>query len=186
MAQSVKAGVDSVPGCEGILLQIPETLSPEILAKMHAPPKPDVPLADPQDLANYDGLIFGVPTRYGSAAAQVKAFMDATGGLWQKGALVGKPAGIFVSTGTQGGGQETTALTFIGQFAHHGLIFVPASYSMGAKLFDTTEVRGGSPWGAGTFAGADGSRQPSELELEFAHHQGAHFAAIAKKLAAPQ
>lgn len=180
----MKAGVDSIEGCEGVLLQIAETLPASVLEKMHAPPKPDVPIVDPHDLANYDGLIFGVPTRYGAAAAQVKALMDATGGLWQKGALVGKPAGIFVSTASQGGGQETTALTFMGQFVHHGMVFVPIGYTMGEKMFATEIAHGGSPWGAGTFAAPDGSRQPSEVELELARHQGAYFAKVAKKLAA--
>ena len=148
------------------------------------PPKPDVPVVDPFTIDQYDAFLFGIPTRFGSMSAQMKAFFDATGGLWQKGALCGKPAGIFVSTGTQGGGQETTALTPITQPAHHGLIFVPTGYSLGADLFDTGTVRGGSPYGAGTFAGADGSRQPSDLELKFAEHQGKYFAGVAKKLSA--
>lgn len=98
-------------------------------------------------------------------AAQMKAFFDATGGLWQKGALAGKPASMFTSTATQGGGQETTLLTAVTQLAHHGMIYVPAGYSAGAGLYDVEHARGGSPWGAGTLAGADGSRQPSEIEL---------------------
>ena len=117
-------------------------------------------------------------------AAQMKAFLDATGGLWRDQALAGKPAGVFVATGTQGGGQETTALTAVTQLTHHGMLFVPLGYTFGAGMFGVDEVRGGSPYGAGTFAGADGSRTPSEAELAIARHQGTYFAGIAKKLKA--
>mmetsp|Transcript_13677 Transcript_13677/g.41358 ORF Transcript_13677/g.41358 Transcript_13677/m.41358 type:complete len:145 (+) Transcript_13677:102-536(+) len=124
MAEEVKAGVEEA-GYEVELLQIPETLSDDVLGKMGAPPKSDVPIADPKKLGEYDGFLFGFPTRFGAAPAQVKAFFDATGGLWMSGGLVGKPAGLFFSTGTLGGGQETTALTFVTQFVHHGMIYVP-------------------------------------------------------------
>ena len=185
MAECVVKGINAVDGCEAVLLQVPETLPTEVLEKMHAAPKPeDVPIADPHTLPEFDGFVFGIPTRFGMMPAQMKAFFDATGGLWQSGALVGKPAAVFVCTGTQGGGQETTALTTITQLAHHGMIFVPVGYSFGAQLFDTEVVRGGSPYGAGCYAGAGGSRQPSELELAHAEHQGKYFAAVAKKLAA--
>ena len=116
------------------------------------------------------------------AAAQMKAFMDSTGGLWMKGALIGKPAGIFFSTGTQGGGQETTALTFVTQLTHHGMIFVPLGYA-DPTIFNMEEVHGGSPYGSGTFAGPDGSRMPSDLEKGLAHTQGKNFGSIVKKLA---
>eukprot|EP01083_Nonionella_stella_P090987 254319_1 len=129
MAQAIKEGVDSVSGCEGILYQVPETLPSEVLGKMHAPPKDeDVPIITASELENADGIIFGIPTRFGMAASQMKSFMDSTGGLWQGGKLMGKPAGIFVSTGTQGGGQETTAMTWVTQLAHHGMIYVPTGY----------------------------------------------------------
>jgi NADPH-dependent FMN reductase len=108
MAQSIAKGINSVDGCEAVLLQVQETLSPEILAKMHAPPKPDVPVVNVAELPSYDGFMFGMPTRFGMMAAQMKAMFDATGGHWQSGALVNKPAGIFFSTATQNGGQETT------------------------------------------------------------------------------
>eukprot|EP00243_Klebsormidium_subtile_P003078 TRINITY_DN16226_c0_g1_i1.p1 TRINITY_DN16226_c0_g1~~TRINITY_DN16226_c0_g1_i1.p1 ORF type:complete len:291 (-),score=56.71 TRINITY_DN16226_c0_g1_i1:429-1301(-) len=183
LAEAIKAGVDSVDGVEGHLYQVPETLPEEVLEKMHAPPKPDIPIIDPKKLTEADGLIFGFPTRYGMMAAQFKAFLDATGSLWQTQALAGKPAGIFVSTGTQGGGQETTALTAITQLAHHGMIFVPVGYKYGPSLFDVNEVRGGSPYGAGTFAG-DGSRQPTKTELGLAEFQGKHIAEVTLKLAA--
>jgi len=184
MAQAVKKGIDSVSGCEGILLQVAETLPQEVLAKMHAAPKPDVPIIDPHDLPSYDGIIFGIPTRFGMMSAQMKALFDATGGLWQSGALVGKPVATFFSTASQGGGQETTALTAITQFAHHGMIYVPVGFSFGAGMFGLDEVRGGSAYGAGTLAGGDGSRQPSENELGQATHQGTLFAGVVKKLAA--
>lgn len=99
----MKKGVDAIPGCEGVLLQVAETLPQEVLDKMHAPPKPDVPVINPQDLPLYDAFLFGIPTRFGMMASQVKALFDATGGLWQSGALVGKPAGVFISVATQGG-----------------------------------------------------------------------------------
>ncbi|RRT51688.1 hypothetical protein GW17_00017058 [Ensete ventricosum] len=119
---------------------------------MGAPPKSDAPIITPNDLAEADGILFGFPTRFGMMAAQFKAFLDATGGLWRTQALAGKPAGLFFSTGSQGGG-----------------------------MFEMEKVKGGSPYGAGTYAG-DGSRFPSELELEQAFHQGKYFASIAKKL----
>jgi len=182
MADAVKDGLESA-GCEATLLQVPETLPSEVLEKMHAPEKSSDAVADPHALPEYDGIIFGIPTRFGMAASQMKAFMDSTGGLWLAGKLVGKPAGIFFSTGTQGGGQETTALTFITQLTHHGMVYVPIGYSS-PKLMDMNEIHGGSPYGAGCLAGPDGSRQPSDLELSVAKHQGEYFAGVVKKLAA--
>ncbi|OIW10495.1 hypothetical protein TanjilG_00433 [Lupinus angustifolius] len=137
---------------------------------MGAPPKSDVPIITPDELPEADGLLFGFPTRFGLMAAPFKAFMDANGGLWRTQALAGKPAGIFYSTGSQGGGQEISSL-----------IFVPIGYTFGAGMFEMESVKGGSPYGAGTFAG-DGSRQPTELELAQAFHQGKYFAGFAKKL----
>ncbi|KAK8706108.1 hypothetical protein V6N13_049685 [Hibiscus sabdariffa] len=159
LAEEIKKGAASVEGVEATLWQ---TLSEEILGKMSAPPKSDVPIITPNDLAEADGFIFGFPTRFGMMSAQFKAFMDATGGLWRTQQLAGKPAGIFYSTGSQGGGQETTPLTAITQLVHHGMIFVPIGYSFGAGMFEMEQVKGGSPYGAGTYAG-DGSRMPSEL-----------------------
>jgi NAD(P)H dehydrogenase (quinone) len=183
LADEVKKGVEEA-GCECDLLQVPETLSDEVLAKMGAPPKdPEVPIATVSTLSDYDGFMFGIPTRFGAAGCQMKSFWDATGSLWQSGALVGKPAGIFISAGTQGGGMETTALTWITQLTHHGMLFVPMGYS-NPKMFTMDEVHGGSPYGCGTFAGADGSRMASDLEKELAVHHGKHFAGIASKLAA--
>lgn len=153
-----------------------------VLTKMHAPPKDEaVPVITAADLPKADGIIFGIPTRFGMMASQLKALFDSTGSLWQTGALVGKPAGIIVSTATQGGGQETTALTAITQLTHHGMIFVPQGYTNPA-MFNMEEVHGGSPYGPGTFAGADGSRQPSAIELDCARSYGTHFAGVAGAL----
>jgi NAD(P)H dehydrogenase (quinone) len=181
LAQEIQKGASSVEGVEAKLFQVPETLPAEVLGKMGAPPKTEVPTITPSELTEADGIIFGFPTRFGMMAAQMKAFFDSTGGLWRGQELAGKPAGIFYSTGSQGGGQETTPLTAITQLTHHGMIFVPVGYTFGAGMFEMEQIKGGSPYGAGTFAG-DGSRQPSELELGQAFHQGKYFAGIAKKL----
>lgn len=185
LAKKIKEGIDSVDGAEGILYQVKETLPPEVTAKMHIPPQPsDIPFADTHNLTEADGFIFGFPTRYGGVPAQFKAFWDATGGLWTSGKLNGKPFGLFTSNGTLGGGQEVTLLSSLSNFIHHGMIYVPLGYSFGPPLFSLDEVRGGTPWGAGTYAGADGSRQPSKLELDIAEHQGKYTAGVIKKLAA--
>lgn len=175
LAKSVQAGVQAAGG-QADLYQIPETLSDEVLALMHAPPKSDDPVISPNDLSKYDGFLFGIPTRYGTQSAQWRAFWDATGGLWAKGELQGKYCGVFISTASAGGGQEVTALNSISTFTHHGLIFVPLGYKNAFGLLSNLEeVHGGSPWGAGTFAAGDGSRQPSKLELELAEVQGKTF-----------
>ena len=133
-------------------------------------------------IVDYDGVLFGVPTRYGNMSAQWKTFWDKTGGIWASGGYWGKYAGLFVSSGTMGGGQESTAIACMSTLAHHGMIYVPLGYKTTfATMSDVSEVRGGSPWGAGTFAGADGSRQPTEKELLLATEQGkAFFQAVAK------
>ncbi|KIK42330.1 benzoquinone reductase [Suillus luteus UH-Slu-Lm8-n1] len=181
MAEAVKSGIESAGGSSTIY-QITETLPDEVLAKMHAPAKPAYPIITPSELADFDAFIFGVPTRYGNFPAQWKAFWDGTGGLWVSGALAGKFAGVFVSTGTPGGGQEATVINSLSTLAHHGIIYVPMGYkNTFAQLSNMSEVRGGSPWGAGTFAGPDGSRQPSALELELATLQGKGFWEIVSK-----
>ncbi|KAI5386365.1 hypothetical protein KIW84_072770 [Lathyrus oleraceus] len=185
LAEEIKKGAASVEGVEAKLWQVPETLPEDVLGKMGAPPKSDVPIITPNELTEADGLLLGFPTRFGMMASQFKAFLDATGGLWRTQALAGKPAGIFYSTGSQGGGQETTPLTSITQLVHHGMIFVPIGYTFGAGMFEMENVKGGSPYGAGTYAG-DGSRQPTDLELAQAFHQGKYFAGIAKKLKGSQ
>lgn len=184
LARKVAEGINAQPDCSAELYQVPEILPEDVLEKMHAPAKSDVPVVDPKMLPEADAFVFGFPTRFGMMCSQMKSFFDATGSLWQAGALLGKPATCFTSTGTQGGGQETTLLTAATQLAHHGMIYVPVGYSQGGPQFDVSAVKGGSPWGAGCLAGADGSRQPSEVELSFAKHQGAHFAPLAKKLTA--
>ncbi|KAM0876223.1 hypothetical protein ACQ4PT_036315 [Festuca glaucescens] len=182
LAEEIQKGVSSVEGVEVKLWQVPETLCEEELTKMGAPPKrDDVPVISPAELADADGLIFGFPTRFGMMPAQFKAFMDGTSELWCPQRLAGKPAALFFSTGCQGGGQETTALTAITQLVHHGMTYVPVGYTFGAGMFEMEQVKGGSPYGSGTIAG-NGSRVPTELELQQAFHQGKYFAGIAKKL----
>ena len=150
---------------------------------MHAPPKPDYPIADSHTLEKYDAFLFGVPTRYGNFPAQWKTFWDTTGGQWAQGAYWGKYAGVFVSTGTPGGGQESTVIATLSTLTHHGLIYVPLGYKTAFPILaNLNEVRGGSPWGAGTFAGADGSRQPTALEIELATTQGESFGTAISKV----
>ncbi|KZT20849.1 benzoquinone reductase [Neolentinus lepideus HHB14362 ss-1] len=183
LAEAVKAGIESAGG-EAKIFQVPETLSEDILKALYAPPKPAYPVIAPAELATFDAFLFGIPTRYGNYPAQWKAFWDATGQLWASGALAGKYAGLFVSSASPGGGQESTAIAVMSTLAHHGIIYVPLGYkSTFAQLTNLTELRGGSPWGAGTFAGGDGSRQPSALELEVATIQGKTFYETVAKVA---
>lgn len=177
LAEAEKKGIEKAGGTAD-LYQIPETLSDEVLAKMHAPPKPtDIPaLDDPTILTKYDGFLLGIPTRYGNFPGQWKAFWDKTGGIWSSGGYYGKHAGLFISSGSPGGGQESTAIAAMSTLAHHGIIYVPLGYAKAfPQLTNMNELRGGSPWGAGTFAGGDGSRQPTPLELEIATIQGEVF-----------
>jgi len=144
---------------------------------MRAPPKPDYPIITPEILATYDAFLFGIPTRYGNSPAQWRTFWDATGGLWAKGAFAGKYAGVFVTVGTQGGGQEETIQSTLSTLVHHGIIFVPLGYkNVFPQLNSMEEIHGGSPWGAGGFAGADNSRTLTALEHEIARIQGKTFA----------
>ncbi|KAL9249236.1 putative NAD(P)H dehydrogenase (quinone) FQR1-like 2 [Drosera capensis] len=189
LARRIKLGADSVPDVQSTLLRVPETLSPDTLAEMRAPQRTGheedevQEIVRVEELEECDGVLFGFPTRFGAMAAQMKAFFDRMGGvLWEGQRLAGKPAGFFVSTGTQGGGQETTAWTAITQLAHHGMLYVPIGYTFGAGMFKMDSIRGGSPYGAGVFAG-DGTREPSDTELSLAEHQGKYMAAIMKKLA---
>ena len=143
----------------------------------------EAPIATVDDLANYDAIILGVGTRYGRMASQMAAFWDQTGGLWAKGALVGKVGGVFTSTATQHGGQETTIMSTITQLLHHGMVIVGLPYAWAGQM-KLDEITGGSPYGASTITGGDGSRQPSANELEGARYQGRHTAQIAAKVAA--
>lgn len=154
-------------------------MPPEAAAKAGAKLDQAAPLADPKELGSYDGIIFGTPTRFGNMASQMRNFLDQTGGLWVKGALVGRVASVFAST--TGGGNESTILTFIPTLLHHGMVNVGLPYSC-PDLADISELKGGSPYGAATIAGADGSRQPSARELAMARFQGEHLAGITAKL----
>ncbi len=186
MAQAVAEGVDQVEGAVAILRRVPETLSPEIIEKMGATEAQKalsvVPVCTVDELAAADAIIFGAPTRFGNMCGQMRQFLDATGGLWAKGALVGKVGGVFCSTGTQHGGQETTLLTFMCTLFHHGMIVAGLPYAY-PGLTRMDEVTGGTPYGASTLAGPDGSRMPTQNELDGARFQGRHVAEIAMKLA---
>lgn len=145
---------------------------------MYAPGQAkDIPLLqDPATLEQYDGFLMGIPTRYGNFPSQWRTFWDSTGGQWQKGGYYHKFAGLFITNGTQGGGQESTAIAAMSTLAHHGIIYVPLGYAkVNSQLADLTEIHGGSPWGAGSFTGGDGSRQPTPKELEVATIQGEEF-----------
>ncbi|KAF7350095.1 Benzoquinone reductase [Mycena venus] len=182
MAEAVKKGIEEAGG-SATLYQVPETLPQEVLTKMYAAAKPAFPIITPEELAKYDAFIMGVPTRFGNFPAQWKAFWDSTSGLWASGALAGKYAGAFVSTAGPGGGQESTILATISTLTHHGVIFVPLGYAHAfGQLTNLQEVHGGSPWGAGTFAASDGSRQPTDLELEIATIHGKAFYGVVSKV----
>ena len=180
MAGAVADGARSVDGIEVTVKRVPELLSEEKLKKVGGKVDQAAPVAEPRELADYDAIIFGTPTRFGNMAAQMRSFFDQTGGLWVKGALIGKVASVFTSTGT-GGGNESTIISVLPTLIHHGMIFVGLPYSC-PELTNISEVKGGSPWGAATIAGADGSRQPSEIELAQARFQGRHVAEITAKL----
>ncbi|KAJ8530155.1 hypothetical protein K7X08_036990 [Anisodus acutangulus] len=180
LARRMEKGVDGIKGVEGVLYKVPETLSPDVLEQMKVPQRDgEIPVISVDELVEADGFLFGFPTRYGCMAAQMKAYFDSTGKLWREQKLAGFPAGFFVSTGTQGGGQETTAWTAITQLANHGMLYVPIGYTFGAGMFRMDSIRGGSPYGAGTLSG-DGNREPSEPELALAEHQGKYMAMTVK------
>jgi NAD(P)H dehydrogenase (quinone) len=184
LAESIKTGVEEA-GVICDIYQVAETLPEEVLAKMYAPPKADYPIITADKMTEYDGFLFGISGRFGSVSAQIRSFLDSTGQLWLSGALVGKSAGIFQSTAQQGGGQEAIALSFMPFVAHQGMVFIPQGYTE-PKAMNNDVVHGGSPWGPGTIANSDGSRMPSELELEIAVSHGKHFATITSKLAATE
>ena len=187
MAQAVAEGAREVAGADVVIKRVPETLSPEVLAKQGATEAQkafaDVPVATVADLAEADAIIFGTPTRFGNMIGQMRQFLDATGGLWAQGKLVGKVGSVFTSTATQHGGQESTILTFHVTLLHHGMVVVGLPYTFqGQTRID--EITGGSPYGASTIAGGGGERLPSTNELDGARYQGRHVAQIAKKLSA--
>jgi len=185
MAEAIAEGARRGQGTEVSLFQVPELVPEETLEKSGAKAQRDkfshVPIAEPNQLAGADALIFGTPTRFGNMCAQMRNFLDQTGGLWMKGSLVGKVGSVFTSTGTQHGGQETTITSFHSTLLHLGMIIVGVPYSE-QRLMNMEEITGGTPYGASTLANTDGSRQPSENELEIARFQGQHVAEIARKL----
>jgi NAD(P)H dehydrogenase (quinone) len=187
MAQAVAEGAASVPGAQVDVLQVAETLPQSTLEKMGAIEAKKafshVPIADPKRLAEADAIILGTGTRYGSATAQMQAFIDATGSLWSSGALIGKVGSAFTSTGTQHGGQETTLVSLHTFFYHQGMVVVGVPYAA-QELLNMKEITGGTPYGASTITGPQGQRFPSENELTIARFQGKHVAQIAAKLRA--
>ncbi|MBA3700555.1 MAG: NAD(P)H:quinone oxidoreductase [Planctomycetes bacterium] len=187
MAETIAEGARSVADTTVSVMQVPETLSPEILGKMGATEAKKafahIPTATTDALTTADAIIIGSPTRFGSACAQMQAFLDATGGLWAKGALIGKVGSMFTSTATQHGGQESTLLSLSTFFYHQGLVIVGCPYAAQEQTI-LSEITGGSPYGATTITGGKGERLPSENEKKIARFQGAHVAKIATKLAA--
>lgn len=185
MAEAVASGVREVKGAEVKLLQVPETLSNDVLSNMGAIEAKkkfaNIPIATVENLAEADAVIFGAPTRFGMMSAQMRTFLDATGGLWAKGALIGKVGSVFTSSATQHGGQESTILNFHTTLLHHGMVIVGVPYSEQRQM-TTKEISGGSPYGASTIAGPDGARMPSENELSIARFQGKHVAEITNRL----
>jgi NAD(P)H dehydrogenase (quinone) len=188
MAEAVAEGARGVEGAEVGLFQVPELVPDAALEKSGAKAAraafAHVPVAQPAQLADADAILFGTPTRFGNMAAQMRNFLDQTGGLWVKGALIGKVGSVFCSTGTQHGGQETTIASFHTTLLHQGMIIVGVPYSC-QELVNMQEITGGSPYGSSTLAGTDGSRQPSANELAIARFQGRHVAEITRRLTRP-
>jgi NAD(P)H dehydrogenase (quinone) len=185
MAQAIAEGAKEVPGAEVVLRRVPETLSDEILGKMGAlearKSMANMPVCQVDELTGADAIIFGTPTRFGNMCGQMRQFLDATGQLWAKGALVGKVGSVFTGSATQHGGQESTILTFHITLLHQGMIIVGLPYAFAGQM-RIDEITGGSPYGASTIAGGKGERMPSENELAAARYQGKHVAQIAAKL----
>ncbi len=183
LAGAIAEGARGVPGTEVSVKRVAELMPEEVARKAGMKLDQDAPVAEPGELGDYDAVVFGTPTRFGNMAAQMRNFLDQTGGLWISGALVGKVGSVFASTGTQHGGQETTITSFHTTLLHHGMIIVGVPYSC-PELSNMDEITGGTPYGASTLAGNDGSRQPSDNELAIARFQGRHVAEIAARLAA--
>lgn len=183
MAEEVAEGARSVKGTEVTIKRVLDLMSEDAAKKAGAKLDQEAPFATTDELADYDAIIFGAPTRFGNMCAQMRNFLDQTGRLWIDGKLIGKVGSVFTSTGTQHGGQETTITSFHTTLLHHGMIIVGVPYSC-MEIMNMSEITGGSPYGASTLAGSDGSRQPSENEKKIARFQGAHVAEVAKKLSA--
>lgn len=182
MAEAIAEGAREA-GAHADVKRVPETVPPDVAAKSGFKLNQTAPIATVDDLAGYDAIVFGTPTRFGNMAAQMKNFLDQTGGLWFQGKLVGKVGSVFTSTATQHGGQESTILSTHTVLLHHGMVVVGLPYSFQGQTI-LSEITGGSPYGASTITASDGSRQPSENELAGARFQGRHVAQIAAKLAA--
>ena len=183
MAQAVAEGARKVAGVEVAVKRVPETIPEDKARAAGVKLDQSAPIASVDELVNYDAIIFGTPTRFGNMTAQMRNFLDQTGGLWMKGALIGKVGSVFTSSATQHGGQESTILSFHTTLLHQGMVIVGVPYSC-ADQSRTDEITGGSPYGASTIAGSDGKRMPSANELGIASFQGKHVAEIAKRLAA--
>ncbi|WP_221798379.1 NAD(P)H:quinone oxidoreductase [Oceanobacter mangrovi] len=181
MANAIAEGAASVAGTEVVIKRVPELMPEDVAKAAGVKLEQQADIATPAELADYDAIIFGTPTRFGNMASQMRNFLDQTGGLWAEGKLQGKVGSVFTSTGT-GAGNETTITSFHNTLMHHGMVIVGVPYAI-PEMFDMSEARGGSPYGAGTIAGGDGSRTPSEKEITIAKFQGQHVATIAAKLA---
>ena len=181
MAGAIAEGARDA-GAEVSIRRVPELVPADVAERSGIKTKQDAPLATVEELPGYDAIVFGTPTRFGNMAAQMRNFLDQTGPLWMRGALIGKVGSVFASAATQHGGHETTLTSFHTTLLHHGMVVVGLPYSE-ARLMDNSQVSGGSPYGATTIAGPDGARQPSDNELAMARSQGAHVARIAARLA---
>jgi NAD(P)H:quinone oxidoreductase type IV len=185
MAEAVAQGAREASSSEVTLFQVPELVPDDVLQKSGAKAAraafAHVPVMKPEQLADADAIIFGTGTRFGNMTAQMRNFLDQTGGLWMKGSLIGKVGSVFTSSATQHGGQETTITSFHSTLLHHGMIVVGVPYSE-QRLLNMDEITGGSPYGASTLTKGDGSRMPSENELAIARFQGKHVATIASQL----
>ncbi|MCS0496966.1 NAD(P)H:quinone oxidoreductase [Ancylobacter mangrovi] len=180
MAEAVAEGAREA-GAEVVVKRVPETVPTEVAQANHFKLDQKAPVATVDELKDYDAIIFGAPTRFGTVASQMRSFIDQTGGLWFSGGLVGKVGSVFTASATQHGGQESTILGFIPTLMHHGMVVVGLPYAFQGQM-GVDEIKGGSPYGASTIANADGSRQPSAVELDGARYQGRHVATIAGKL----
>jgi NAD(P)H dehydrogenase (quinone) len=183
LAEAVAEGTRGIGGIEVDIMRVPELMPEETARKAGAKLDQQAPVATVDDLENYDAVIFGTPTRFGNMCAQMRNFLDQTGKLWLNGGLIGKVGSVFTSTATQHGGQETTITSFHSTLLHQGMIIVGVPYSC-QELLNMNEISGGSPYGAATLAGGDGSRRPSENELRICRFQGRHVAEVAQKQAA--
>ena len=181
MAQAIASGAREVADTEVAIKRVAELMPEDVARKAGIKLDQAAPIATPNELADYDAVIFGTPTRFGNMTAQMRNFLDQTGGLWAKGTLIGKVGSVFTSSATQHGGQESTILSFHTTLLHHGMVIVGVPYSC-ADQMRTDEITGGSPYGSSTIAGGDGKRQPSPNELGIARFQGKHVAQIARQL----